>query len=113
MKVDKKTLSSMRREFYLRNALWCPDEKIRINMFVEEHFIERLFERFEKVAAANLIKRIWAWIDESYCLLLYDAHSNESATKYRIPFEEGTVCFSLFANTLRIRTCFVEGEEDM
>jgi len=112
MAVDPKTISGMRREFLLKNEQWCPDEKIRLNMFVEEHFVERLLQRFDPTNASYLIKSIWQWIDANYCYLLFDSRVQQEATKYRIILEQGTACFVLFNNTLRIRTCFPPNEPE-
>lgn len=110
MKVDYKTINGFRAPLHELNKVWCPDEKIRLKMFIEEHFVERLLDRFEPRNAADLVKQIWKWIDQNYCTLLFDSRVRDNATKYRINFNNGTVCFVLFDNTLRIRTCFTGHE---
>lgn len=110
MKVTLDLINSIRQLFYDHNYQCCPDDKIRLELIVEKHFVERLFQRFSNQEAASLIKEAFEWIDQQYCILLFETHMG-SMKRYRIQFDTGTVVFGLYDNKLRVRTCFKGGEE--
>jgi len=107
MKPDMKTLNSFRSIFHERNKLWCPDEKSRLKMFVEEHFVERLFERFHNnEEATQVVTDIMKWIRENYPILQYE-DTFGTKRQYKIPLVNNAFgVVILFAGTLRIRTCY-------
>ncbi|WP_407305422.1 hypothetical protein [Acinetobacter sp.] len=73
MKPDMKTLNTFRALFHERNKLWCSNERTRLKMFVEAHFIERLFERFRiSSEAAQVVKDVMKWIRENYAILQFE-----------------------------------------
>ena len=110
-KPDMKTLNFFRAQFHEANKKWCPDEKIRLKMFVEEHFAYRLIDRFKPaISAATLLKEVMQWIDKNYCTLLFD-NVVYGKRDYRIQLKTGVAVFVLFNGTLRIRTCFIPGNE--
>jgi len=110
--LDTKILNPFRARLHEKNKKWCPDEKIRLSIFVEEHFVDRFMRRFTTSHGMRLIQELEEWIDNNYCLLLFDAFVNSEPHKYRINLKHGTICLVLFEKTLRVRTCFIEGEED-
>lgn len=111
MKVNLDLINKIRQPFYDHNYKCCPDDKIRLNLFVEKHFVERLFQRFSNQNAASLIKDTFDWIDKNYCILLFE-NALGSLKKYRIKFKAGTVVFGLYENQLRVRTCFNEEDDE-
>lgn len=106
-KPDMKTLNVFRGIFHEANKKWCPEESKRLKMFVEEHFIERLFERFtNNVEAGELVKNTMKWIKKNYPVLQYE-DTFGTKREYCITMEDGNVAVMiLFSGTLRMRTCY-------
>lgn len=95
----------MARVFHDRNKEICPDDNIRLYMVLEQHFCERLFQRFGSVDGANLVKQLLRWIDKNYCDMLFDNALGERK-EYIATLGNGKVAMILFQGTLRIRTCY-------
>lgn len=104
-KPDLKTLNFFRAQFYEANNKWCPDEKIRLKVFVEEHFVYRMLDRFKPAVAVTLLRDTMKWIDDNYCMLLFD-NAVYPKRDYRIELKSGVAVMVLHNNTLRVRTCY-------
>lgn len=112
MKHDLRTINAFRKIFHEANKVWCQDESKRLKMFVEEHFVERLFERFKNDEAAQVVKDILAHIKKNYEILQFE-DTFGTKREYRIPLSNGNrAVLILFSGTLRIRTCFKPGQEE-
>jgi hypothetical protein len=104
-------LSSLRVELCKRNKEWCPVDSIRLNIVVDKHFTDRLVERFTNKEISVLLPKIYKWIDENYCQLLYSTNlDKQEVFKYRINCGVGSVCLALNDNTLRFRTCLKDNK---
>ena len=110
--LDYKIVNPFRARLHEKNKKWCPDENIRLAIFVEEHFVERFIQRFTPAHGMRFLKEIEEWIDKNYCLLLFDVNASEDIQKERVALESGTFAYVLFNKTLRFRTCFIPGEDD-
>lgn len=109
--LDLKVVNPFRARFHEKNKVWCPDEKIRLKMFVEEHFVQRFIERFG-TGGIPFLKEVEDWIDQHYCQLLFDANVSEDAKHGRIYLESGVFAYVLYEKALRFRTCFIPGQDD-
>lgn len=106
MKHDLKTINAFRKIFHEGNKIWCPEEKLRLKMFVEEHFVERLFERFYGVEAAQVVTDICTWIRRNYAMLRKEDLAGVRK-EFRLALSnDNAAVVVLFSGTLRIRTCF-------
>jgi len=112
MKTDMKTLNTFRALFHEGNKKWCPEGTTPLRMFVEEHFIDRLFQRFTtNVEAAAVVKNTMKWVKDNYAILQFE---NNFGTKreYCIRHADGNVSVVvLFNNVVRIRTCYKPTEQ--
>lgn len=87
------------------NKKCAPDPATRLNMMVDGHFVERLFERFNNEEGAQLCIELREWIRDNYAKMQLE-NSETVRRNYIARLQTGCATIVLLNGKYSIRTCY-------